>query len=420
MVWLRTCLCRCVNLAVAFAPQPAARPLAAMPIRTAATAAQGKPVAVAPSTNGDTTKDATPQFDLSAFNQIVTQIVNESVAPVPAPHAQVIKLPPKPATAPEDPLPELSSPLPAAPTRPVDTAVSSRKPDTRGSAASTNEKAAQPSAAVVDINVVDINVVDINIVPIPVPSKLRLPSFTGEGSADQNLVKPTTLSGGEESAASILQPKPLLEVKIHLDQSSEEGIQQGAEDTDPGARRTLRTTSVQQAPTAPVGSVNVPEQTPELPASNSAPPPTSPVSSPPPPVYIGNTKPEPQPASAPMREEPMADQAKTQSPIRSLALEFTPDGAGDIRVRLAERSGDVHISLHGTDPSLAGRVREGVSDLVGYLSKAGYDAEAWTPGRERQSQRQQSDQRPSLRKSAGGADAADFNGLLQQPIQEIS
>ncbi len=101
-------------------------------------------------------------------------------------------------------------------------------------------------------------------------------------------------------------------------------------------------------------------------------------------------------------------------------MEFTPDGAGDIKVRLSERAGDVHISLHGTDPSLAGRVREGVSDLVGSLAKAGYDAEAWTPGEGRQGQRQQSDQRQSLRKAAAGANAAEFNGILQQPIQEIS
>ena len=45
--------------------------------------------------------------------------------------------------------------------------------------------------------------------------------------------------------------------------------------------------------------------------------------------------------------------------MRSVSLEFTPDGTHDVRVRLAERAGDVHISLHSTDASLAGRVREG-------------------------------------------------------------
>jgi len=129
---------------------------------------------------------------------------------------------------------------------------------------------------------------------------------------------------------------------------------------------------------------------------------------------------EPQPGSAPLREEPIAEQAKTQQPIRSLALEFTPDGMGDIKVRLSERAGDVHISLHGTDASLASRVREGVSDLVGSLSKAGYDAEAWTPGQGRQNQRQEHDQRKPAPYKSGGTDTEEFNGILQQPLQEIS
>jgi hypothetical protein len=217
-------------------------------------------------------------------------------------------------------------------------------------------------------------------------------------------------------------------VKIHLDQPAneqsapnDEGIEQSPEDTDPGLRRTPRTNSIQEPP---VTSANITQLTPDagqaqLPAQNSMALTTSPTPAPPP-LYTGEAKPDAQAAGAPPREEPVPDQTKTQLPIRSLALEFTPDGAGDIKLRLSERSGDVHISLHGTDPSLAGRVREGVSDLVGSLAKAGYDAEAWTPGEGRQGQRQQSDQRQSLRKPATEANAAEFNGILQQPIQEIS
>jgi hypothetical protein len=138
------------------------------------------------------------------------------------------------------------------------------------------------------------------------------------------------------------------------------------------------------------------------------------------PMTTTEAKPETQAGSASLREESMTGQTKTQQPIRSLALEFTPDGAGDIKVRLSERGGDVHISLHGTDPSLAGRVREGVDDLVGSLSRAGYDAEAWTPGQGRQNQREESDQRKPPRATSGGTDAEEFSGILQQPLQEIS
>ena len=138
------------------------------------------------------------------------------------------------------------------------------------------------------------------------------------------------------------------------------------------------------------------------------------------PMTATEAKPESQAAGAPLREESLGDRTKTQQPLRSLALEFTPDGAGDIKVRLSERAGDVHISLHGTDPSLAGRVREGVGDLVGSLSKAGYDAEAWTPGQGRQNQQQASDQRKAPPSKSSATDAEEFNGILQQPLQEIS
>ncbi len=105
--------------------------------------------------------------------------------------------------------------------------------------------------------------------------------------------------------------------------------------------------------------------------------------------------------------------------MRSLSLEFTPDGSRDIKVRLSERGGDVHISVHGTDPSLAGRVREGVGDLMGTLSQAGYDAEAWTPDQGRHNQRSPHEQRKPRRES-DAASQEEFGGMLQQPIQEIA
>lgn len=126
------------------------------------------------------------------------------------------------------------------------------------------------------------------------------------------------------------------------------------------------------------------------------------------------------PANATLGPADPPDPPKTQQPLRSMALEFTPDGAADVKVRLSDRGGDVHISLHGTDPALAGRVREGVGDLVGSLSKAGYDAEAWTPSRDRQSQAREQDQRQSTRHSKDNANAEEFSGILQQPSQENS
>ncbi len=135
-------------------------------------------------------------------------------------------------------------------------------------------------------------------------------------------------------------------------------------------------------------------------------------------------KPAPEPQAGVLRESPLAElksqQTQAQQPMRSLALEFTPDGARDIKLRVAERAGDVHISVHGTDASLAGRLREGVSDLVGSLGKAGYEAEAWTPGQGHQGQRQPPNPRRFARSRPGRSGAEEFTGILQQPVQEIS
>jgi hypothetical protein len=118
----------------------------------------------------------------------------------------------------------------------------------------------------------------------------------------------------------------------------------------------------------------------------------------------------------------MAEEPKQQpQALRSLSLEFTPDGAQDVRLRLAERAGDVHISLHSTDPALSGRLSDGVHDLVGNLSSAGYDAHAWTPEQGRQNnQRQFEDQRRGRRNPSPEQGAEEFGGLMQQPIQEVS
>ncbi len=127
------------------------------------------------------------------------------------------------------------------------------------------------------------------------------------------------------------------------------------------------------------------------------------------------------PANPAQLPEPAPEPKASQQPLQSISLEFAPDGASDVRLRLSERAGEVHISLHSSDPSLSGRLHEGVHDLVGSLANAGYDAEAWTPSQGRQNNQRQPDTPPRVRRSgSSGAGAEDFGGMLQQPIQEIS
>jgi hypothetical protein len=93
-------------------------------------------------------------------------------------------------------------------------------------------------------------------------------------------------------------------------------------------------------------------------------------------------------------------------------------------VRLGERAGDVHISLHSSDPALTGRLSEGVHDLVGTLANAGYDAQAWSPGRDGQdrqnARQQQEEQRRSRRETQNDQDTGEFGVIMQQPIPSIS
>jgi hypothetical protein len=117
-------------------------------------------------------------------------------------------------------------------------------------------------------------------------------------------------------------------------------------------------------------------------------------------------------------EEPSASATPPQ-PLRSVSLEFSPDGAGDVRLRLSEKSGEVHISLHSADASLTSSLHKGVHELIGSLSSAGYEAEAWTPGQGRQNSQQEPDQRRN-RRAAPDASGEEFGDMFQQPIQEIS
>jgi hypothetical protein len=91
-----------------------------------------------------------------------------------------------------------------------------------------------------------------------------------------------------------------------------------------------------------------------------------------------------------------------------------------VRLRLSERAGEVHVSLHSSDPSLSGRLHEGVHDLVGNLAKSGYDAEAWTPGQGRQNRNQPEPEPPRKMRPDGASGTEDFTGMLQQSSQEVS
>lgn len=102
--------------------------------------------------------------------------------------------------------------------------------------------------------------------------------------------------------------------------------------------------------------------------------------------------------------------APTQ-PVRSVALDFRPDGTHDVRVRLAEHGGEVHVSVHSADPAVTQGLREGVTGLAATLAQAGYDARAWTP---EHGQRQQQPREERAAKRDKRAADTKFDGALEE------
>ena len=112
---------------------------------------------------------------------------------------------------------------------------------------------------------------------------------------------------------------------------------------------------------------------------NPQPAPAPPMSTPTP-IYDRPTHEQAPPATPATSLPPtLPEKQDPTQPIRNFSLEFTPDGAKDIRLHVTQHAGDVHVSLHSTDPQLTGKLRDGVQDLIGGLDQAGYDATAWNP-----------------------------------------
>jgi len=266
------------------------------------------------------------------------------------------------------------------------------------------------------------------------------------GGGDLRAPSPSASSGAREQTHD-LRLAPALELKIRAqDQpASEQSAAPGATPAAPSASRPAPTerqtdtelpspvmsatqphaeqllhtfaSTVAPAATEPNSTQSVPAQT-----TTTALPPT-PVN--PTPTINTNASyapaPPPQAPTAHLAEEPVSRQPEQHAqPLRSLSLEFAPDGAQDVRVRLEEHAGDVHISLHSTDPALSGRLSDGVHELVATLSSAGYDAQGWTHGQDRQNHGEQNqappdDPRRNRRGDSADPGTEDFDALVQQP-----
>ncbi len=117
----------------------------------------------------------------------------------------------------------------------------------------------------------------------------------------------------------------------------------------------------------------------------------------------------------PVMKEEIAPDPSSRAPLKSMSLEFSPDGSGEVHLKLAERAGELHISVHSNDAGLNHQLRSGIGDLATALAGAGYDADAWTSANRENRQHREQYQPEQQARNAGPA----FSTLIDQPTEEV-
>lgn len=120
-------------------------------------------------------------------------------------------------------------------------------------------------------------------------------------------------------------------------------------------------------------------------------------------------------AARPAEVEPPEPAAQPVSRDVSLHL---ADGESSVDIRMAERAGEIRVTVHTPDRDLANSLRADLPDLVGKLRQSGFQAEAWRPAATPSDagRRGGSDGSPYQEHSPGGRK----DGRQQQPQQQQS
>jgi len=127
------------------------------------------------------------------------------------------------------------------------------------------------------------------------------------------------------------------------------------------------------------------------------------------PVPPAAADPESQPAgtcqvaTAARPAEAEAPEPAAQPASRDVSLHLA-DGDSSVDIRMAERAGEIRVTVHTPDRDLADSLRADLPDLVGKLRQSGFQAEAWRPTAGTLSdtgRRSTSDASPSQEQSSG-------------------
>jgi hypothetical protein len=86
----------------------------------------------------------------------------------------------------------------------------------------------------------------------------------------------------------------------------------------------------------------------------------------------------PHPGEAAGIAPPPAEPHKRAS-VHEISLKGATSEAGDVKVRLVERGGDIRITVRSADADLTQTLRQDLSELVSKLQDRGFEARAWHP-----------------------------------------
>jgi hypothetical protein len=129
------------------------------------------------------------------------------------------------------------------------------------------------------------------------------------------------------------------------------------------------TSSTDSAPATQVRAPETPVTAVPHQATQTAPPEASTASK------AADTRPAPVESAGDVEAKPAAPQAQ------QISLRIPGNNNQNVEIRVMDRAGEVRVSVHTPDETLAHSMREELGSLTGKLSQGGFGTEAWTPSR---------------------------------------
>lgn len=353
-----------IPIAVPIQPAPPLLPLVAQ-IQAVASmeseAAASPDPATVPAAGEPTDLDAKAAVNMHAIPELAFQV--RLVSGGPSAPSKPPDSPPSlagQARAPDPPSPETAQP-PAAPTIAADT--------TRATVVPASVQAPLPIPEPLSRSVPEVRYVAHGYdVPSTIVRQTNAPSEIPSSAPSQD---PKTFPSGailphvhtqEEPAAPARRPDPAAPAGATKPVSSAKSAGSSGDRPDSGQDN--------PAPAPPV----------EANASNAAAVPLLSATAPPisehaPPVPVAPSASEANPAT---RAEPQPE--PPSAPVSHDVAWHLNDGQNNVDVRMAERGGEIRVTVQTTDHELASSLRTDLPDLVGKLRQSGFQAEAWHPG----------------------------------------